>query len=483
MHQWQAPQAAWLDAIVDVATSSNALHDAARRDAYAQLESWHRERPAVQWTSAMCAKDSRGERPLHVAVRSLAQASVEVLVRAGGDLNAKGGGGHSAAHLAAARASPALLHVLLAAGADANARDRGRRTPLHYAASASGAEALACVDLLLRFGAEPHACDADGLPPVLYAAVSSSVRSEADADFGLLRALLARESAGGTAAGALRWLCEQSLAAPADAVLVSVASGFAPPGDSAAIDAFGVEGNRTKVGELLCTRQRRLPRDTPLHAAVRVRSVDVCRVLLRHAASAGCLAAVLGLQNGAEAMTPLQLACHVSDGDGDGTFMPGSETVALLSSIDKMMSDVGVLTNRSSVAPSPALGHARGTIVSLLLESGASTRVSPPSDAAREAARRARVDFTSPLALAITAGHIDAVTLLLTAGAEIDEDVKSHQEPRAARFEGECPVCLEASKNCVRLARCRHLLCESCMMKMLSFKADATCPLCRAEII
>jgi ankyrin repeat protein len=343
----------------------------------------------------------------------------------------------------------------------------------------AGAEALACVDLLLRFGGEPHACDAEGLPPVLYAAVSSSIRSDEGADFDLLRALIARESAGGTAAGALRWLCEQGLAGPVDAILVSVASGFAPPGGSAVLDSFSDEGTRSKVGEVLCARQRRLPRDTPLHAAIRVRSVDVCRVLLRHANLSGCLGAVFGLQNGAEAMTPLQLACHVGDDEDDGALMPGSEAVALLSSIDKMMADVGAAAVRSHISSRPAEEKSRGVIISLLLESGAPTRISPlPS----QATRRGRVVFQSPLALAITAGHLDAVTVLLTAGAELDEDVKALQEPRAARFEGDCPVCLEASKNCVRLARCRHLMCESCMMKMISFKADSTCPLCRAEI-
>ena len=91
-------------------------------------------------------------------------AEVEVLLKAGADVNAKQDDGWSPLHVAAAfNPSPAVLEVLLKAGADVNAKDKDGETPLHFAAALNPSTAV--LEILLNAGADPRAIDSEGKTP------------------------------------------------------------------------------------------------------------------------------------------------------------------------------------------------------------------------------------------------------------------------------------------------------------------------------
>lgn len=49
-----------------------------------------------------------------------------------------------------------------------------------------------------------------------------------------------------------------------------------------------------------------------------------------------------------------------------------------------------------------------------------------------------------------------------------------------------CPVCLEEHKQKIKLNTCQHLVCLSCIQRIINEKqenADVTCPICRCKII
>mmetsp|Transcript_40033 Transcript_40033/g.129604 ORF Transcript_40033/g.129604 Transcript_40033/m.129604 type:complete len:254 (-) Transcript_40033:140-901(-) len=121
------------------------------------------------------ARDGADETPLHVVARrcageqargdiSITRASgiAKLLIgRDGVDINARGLGarGLTPLHVAAERGHPALVELLIKAGADLNAADGAGATPLHLAARAGQAKVVLS---LLRAGADPSRIDADG---------------------------------------------------------------------------------------------------------------------------------------------------------------------------------------------------------------------------------------------------------------------------------------------------------------------------------
>ena len=64
---------------------------------------------------------------------------------------------------ASSNLSPAVLEVLLKAGADVNAKDKVGMTPLHWAAANNPSPAV--LEVLLKAGADPRAMDSLGLTP------------------------------------------------------------------------------------------------------------------------------------------------------------------------------------------------------------------------------------------------------------------------------------------------------------------------------
>ena len=111
------------------------------------------------------AKDKDGDTPLHAAAGDNSSPAVlEVLLKAGADVNAKDADGNTPLHGAAFNnSSPEVLEVLLKAGADVNAKDTIGRTPLHAAAFNNPSPAV--LELLLKAGADPRALDTEGKTP------------------------------------------------------------------------------------------------------------------------------------------------------------------------------------------------------------------------------------------------------------------------------------------------------------------------------
>ena len=90
---------------------------------------------------------------------------ISVLLEAGADVNAKGGGGMTALMLAVEKTNPEVVTMLLEAGADVNARNHGTRTPLMLAV---GTTNLEVISILLRAGADVNARDDHDTTPLMW---------------------------------------------------------------------------------------------------------------------------------------------------------------------------------------------------------------------------------------------------------------------------------------------------------------------------
>ena len=107
-------------------------------------------------------RDSQGYTPLHHAALRGHVDIIDVLLKNGAMLNARGTRGETALYLAtSAGSTPAVLR-LLKAGAKPNRGNASRMTPLHKAASAGNIE---MVEALLEAGADPKLKDRRGRTP------------------------------------------------------------------------------------------------------------------------------------------------------------------------------------------------------------------------------------------------------------------------------------------------------------------------------
>jgi ankyrin repeat protein len=114
--------------------------------------------------------------PLHFAADQGHHECLELLIRKGGDVNAKDEDDCIPLHFAAVFGKVDCLEVLLANGADVNARTCKQDTPLHIITLSSKqrkAEQERCTEMLISAGADINAKDENDWTPLHFAASNS----------------------------------------------------------------------------------------------------------------------------------------------------------------------------------------------------------------------------------------------------------------------------------------------------------------------
>jgi uncharacterized protein len=93
------------------------------------------------------SRNSNRNQPLQAAAANRQTEAVELLLKAGAEVDARSHGGFTALHIAAANGVPRMVEDLLAAGADPKAKTEGGKSPADFAVEGDHSEV---VDLLDR---------------------------------------------------------------------------------------------------------------------------------------------------------------------------------------------------------------------------------------------------------------------------------------------------------------------------------------------
>ncbi|XP_075247053.1 uncharacterized protein LOC142340364 [Convolutriloba macropyga] len=120
-------------------------------------------------------EDGEGRTCLHLAALSGNEKCVELLIKAGSDLNAVDSGGRSALHYASNLPSLLAVTALLQSGASVNATDKKQGTPLHYASLSDHTGST--VECVLQNGATVSVFDEQGFTPIHYATMKGQIPS------------------------------------------------------------------------------------------------------------------------------------------------------------------------------------------------------------------------------------------------------------------------------------------------------------------
>ena len=150
------------------------------------------------------ARDDLGRKPLHRAAARGTAETINALVAAGADIDARGGKyGRTPLHWAAMFGKLETINALLQAGADINTRDNNiGGTPLHSAAALGTAETInallkggANIEARGKLGATPlHTAAANGTAETINALLAAGANIRAKAEGGFLPADLAEKN-------------------------------------------------------------------------------------------------------------------------------------------------------------------------------------------------------------------------------------------------------------------------------------------------
>jgi len=92
------------------------------------------------------SRNSNRNQPLQAAAAGNRLAAVELLLKAGADVDARSHGRFTALHIAAENGNPQMVTVLLAAGADVRAASEGGKTALDFAIGRGSPETVAALE-------------------------------------------------------------------------------------------------------------------------------------------------------------------------------------------------------------------------------------------------------------------------------------------------------------------------------------------------
>lgn len=109
--------------------------------------------------------DKQSRTPLHQAAASGDALEVQLLLKAGADVNAQDTNGWSPLHFAAQASSAGCTDALLRAGADTTLKDSFGNTALFRAVFSSRGEGDV-IELLRAAGADPYATNLHGVSPL-----------------------------------------------------------------------------------------------------------------------------------------------------------------------------------------------------------------------------------------------------------------------------------------------------------------------------
>jgi uncharacterized protein len=101
------------------------------------------------------SRNSNRNQPLQAAAANRQAEAVELLLKAGADVDARSHGGFTALHIAAANGSPRMVEALLGAGAEAGAKTEGGKTPMDFAMDGDHSEVVAILERATGGGKEP----------------------------------------------------------------------------------------------------------------------------------------------------------------------------------------------------------------------------------------------------------------------------------------------------------------------------------------
>ncbi len=147
-------------------SGNTTLHIAAQRGATATLSKW------LAAGASINARNNDGGTPLGFAARFGRTAAVTLLVDAGAGVNLAGSGGLLPLHFAAAFRLGGMASVLIANGGSVDAVDDRGLAALHFAVRGG---AVAPMTLLLAAGASVNAVDENGYTPLHFAASAGFV--------------------------------------------------------------------------------------------------------------------------------------------------------------------------------------------------------------------------------------------------------------------------------------------------------------------
>ncbi|XP_067660652.1 uncharacterized protein [Haliotis asinina] len=375
-------------------------------------------------------QNNTGDTPLHRAAGQGSTECVDVLLKAEADVNVRSNTGDTPLHTAAGHGSIECVDVLLKAGANVNVQNNTGDTPLHTAA---GHGSIECVDVLLKAGVNVNVQNNTGDTP-LHAA-NAAMWGANETVYHLLKAEADVNVQNHTGNTPLHTAAEQGSTKCVD-VLLNFGAGVNVQNDAGdtplhAANAAMWGANETVYHLLKAEADVNVQNhtgNTPLHTAAEQGSTKCVDVLLKFGAN-------VNVQNDT-GDTPLHEAARFGSPECADMLLNGGAVVNVQNNAGDTPlhnavvwhytywlhvllaagADVNVQNNTGDTPLHRAAGRGHTEYVDVLLEAGADVNV--PNNTG-----------DTPLHRAAVWGSTDCVHVLLKAGANVNVQNKSGNTP------------------------------------------------------